>query len=232
MPLTRAELLERLAQHEDSFVERKPEGADFKPTLVAFANSVPPGRDAILYVGIRDDGKVLGLANADTLQKKIQKFCQVTCYPPIAFTSELLTVEEKPILAVVIPPSPERPHFAGSSYTRLGTENVRVSPQLFAELITSRSGKAAELLRYRQSPVTVVSMKARPGYPEAGRVKAGTTMTTEPRRMTDCRILDVNPFFVRLEQHGTRFSEPLANIAISYDEERHCPLLIVHLDGA
>jgi predicted HTH transcriptional regulator len=232
MPLTRTELVERLAQHEDSFVERKLEGGDFKPTLVAFANSVPPGRDAVLYIGIRDDGEVVGLANPDALQKKIQQFCQDTCYPPIAFTTELVAVKEKPVLAIVIPPSPERPRFAGSAYTRLGTKNMPASPELFAELITSRSGKAAELLRYRQSPITVISMKARPGHPEAARVRAGTPMSPEPRRIDDCSIRDVNPYFVRFEQHGTRFSEPLANIEISYDEERHRPLLIIHLDGA
>ena len=52
--MTREELLKRLKDHEDNFTERKLEGAksaELRKTLVAFANSVPEGRLAILFIG-------------------------------------------------------------------------------------------------------------------------------------------------------------------------------------
>lgn len=108
MPLTRAELQARLALHEDSFVERKLEGADFRPTVVAFANSVPRGRDAVLFIGVHDNGEIGGISNADSIQKKLQTLCRETCYPPIDFQTELLSIDSKQVLAVVIPPSAHR----------------------------------------------------------------------------------------------------------------------------
>jgi hypothetical protein len=202
-----------------------------KPTVVAFANSVPYGREAVLYVGVRDDGTILGLSNADSIQKKVQALCADTCYPPIQFTTELLPVEDKHILAVVIPPSDRRPHFAGGAYIRQGTKNIPANDSAFAELVTSRSSLAAELLKHRDALVTVVSAKNRLGYPELEDMRAGTTLRGQLRR-EECRILDVYPFFVRFELQSRRFAEPLRNLTLSYDEEKHRLLILVHLDGA
>jgi predicted HTH transcriptional regulator len=56
---------------QDSFVERKSasDAGDWIRTIVAFANSTPPGRCGVLYIGVRDDGTVEGLANLDSVQK-------------------------------------------------------------------------------------------------------------------------------------------------------------------
>ncbi len=63
------ELLARLRQPEDNFTERKSEGAasraELRKTLVAFANSVPEGRTAVLYIGVDDDGTPMGVSNPD-----------------------------------------------------------------------------------------------------------------------------------------------------------------------
>lgn len=229
MPTNREELTARLRLHEDSFVERKLEGHDIMPTIVGFANSVPTGRDAILFIGVRDNGEVVGVKNADSLQKKLQKSCKTDCYPPIACFTELLVVDEKQIVAVVIPPSLNRPHFAGPAYIRKGSTTVAASEEAFADLINARTSKAAELLRYRGQPITVVSIKNRLGQPEHTETRGGTTLHGQMRRY-DATILDVNSFFVRFEINQTRYSEPLDNITISYDEEKHKPLVHVHLD--
>lgn len=53
-----SELSRRLADTEDQFTERKPEGAGsnaFKKAIVAFANTVPPNRTGVLFVGVGDD---------------------------------------------------------------------------------------------------------------------------------------------------------------------------------
>ena len=49
--MSQAELTSRLADKEDNFVERKPKKVndrELRQTAVAFANSVPEGREAVL----------------------------------------------------------------------------------------------------------------------------------------------------------------------------------------
>jgi len=52
----------RLRDLEDGFTERKRQGAanpaTIRKTLVAFANSVPTGQSAVLFIGVADDGRV------------------------------------------------------------------------------------------------------------------------------------------------------------------------------
>ena len=231
--IVRSDLISRLEQHEDSFVERKPNASNLEPTLVAFANSVPEGREAIIYLGIRDNDEIIGIENTDSVQKKIQKMCDEICYPRIHFTTEIFTRQGKTVLAVVIPPSRTKPHFAGPAYIRHGSKSIKATAELYENLITSRQAKAAELLRYKDKPVTVFSRKQRLGRPEFSVVKRGTSYGGQ-ERYYQCQIREVTPFYVTLVDvgSGTSFSEPLRNVEISYDNEKWCPLLIVRLDDA
>ena len=231
--LVRRDLIERIRDHEDSYVERKPEGGDLKRTIVAFANSVPAEREAVLYVGVGDKGDIIGINNSDSLQKKIRKICLDDCYPPIHFTTEILRIDGNEILAVIIPPSPNKPHFSGPAFIRRGSESVSASPDLFNDLITSRNSKCYEILRYKNQIVTIVTQKGKLGRPEFLFIRAGTTMQSETTKH-ECRIELVTPFAVKFidiasERH---FTEPLQNIEISYDDEKERPLLIVKLDSA
>lgn len=230
--IVRADLIMRLKYHEDSFVERKPNASDLEATVVAFANSVPVGREAIIYVGVRDNGEVIGVDNADSAQKKIRKTCQDKCYPPVHFTTEILPMKDgKVILAVVIPPSMEKPHFTGAAYIREGSESVKATPELYNDLITSRHTKAGELLCYKKQPVTLFTRKRELGRPEFAAVVQGTSHRGPPRE-EQCRVLRVTPFYVMLEVTGSgvSFSEPLRNVEMSYDNKRNQPLLIVRFD--
>ncbi len=70
--MTPSDLLERLNDNEDGFTERKTEAAkplEFRQTLVAFANSVPEGQLAVLFIGVANNGKVVGVTNSDSLQR-------------------------------------------------------------------------------------------------------------------------------------------------------------------
>ena len=115
--MTTDDLLKLLGNHEDNFVERKQEGvkeADLRRTLCAFANTVPEGRVAVLFIGLHDKtGAPTGVSNPDQLQKRVREVCHDDCYPPLEYKSEVLTVEGKAIVAVVVPYSTARPHFAG-----------------------------------------------------------------------------------------------------------------------
>ena len=229
MSLTRENLVRRLKEHEDSYVERKKSAQrdPVKKTLVALANSLPTGREAVLYLGVADDGEILGLGNADDIQKKVRSWCVKECYPEIQYTTELLTIDGKTVLAIVVHPSERKPHFTGRAYVRRGTENIEASDEMYREMVYSHTAKVAELMRYRGMTVTVFTEKYRPGIPDF-KPRDGYLARYE------CEILDVNAHFVKMAMSdgSLRFTEPLMNIVISQDEEENRPLLIVTKEGA
>ena len=71
--LSDTDILARLTNFEDAFVERKSTGdtKDLLKTAVAFANSTPIGYPAILFYGVTDKGEPEGKANLETLQETI-----------------------------------------------------------------------------------------------------------------------------------------------------------------
>jgi len=145
---TNEELLRRSTE-EDNFIERKLEGVsseDLRKTMVAFANSVPDGRYAVLYIGMDDQGNIAGVQNTDSLQKKISKYCIEDCYPAIAHRTEVLQRNGTSFIAVVIEPSRTKPHFSGAAYVRQGSQSVRATERLYDELILSRNDKARAIL--------------------------------------------------------------------------------------
>jgi hypothetical protein len=155
-----ATLLERLRSGEDSLIEFKPQGAgpaDFKRTLVAFANSVPDSGVATLFIGVGDRGQILGVENPDKLQKDIRKICEDDCFPPISHTTRLITQESKIILVVMVGFSAERPHFSGAAYIRKGSESIKASEEVYEDLISSRNDKARRLLAYKDKPITIAN---------------------------------------------------------------------------
>jgi predicted HTH transcriptional regulator len=159
--LSDEELLLRLKNFEDNFVERKTSGdsKDWLKTIVAFANSTPVGYPAVLYIGVRNDGtpeeKTVDL---DSLQRTFNEKVR-DAYPPIYRLPKILDVRGKQVLAVIVPGSEQRPHFAGQAYIRKGSETVEASDEQFANLIAMRSSKAYEILKWKGKPITVDSMR-------------------------------------------------------------------------
>src|SRR5260370_39278258 len=120
--MTRDELLERLKQDEDALVERKTKGdrSGVMETLVAFANSVEPGQEAVLFLGVRPDKTVVGVENADKLQQSVHDWALNECYPPVGVKFQVLDhLGPGLVLAIIVPPSKERPHFTGQAYKRV-----------------------------------------------------------------------------------------------------------------
>ena len=111
------DFLNLLGNHEDNFVEKKQEGVrpdELRRTVSAFANTVPEGRVAVLFIGIHDKtGQAVGVINTDQLQKRVREVYHNDCYPPINYTSVVLNVDGKSVVAIVIPPSSAKPHFTG-----------------------------------------------------------------------------------------------------------------------
>src|SRR6516164_9465075 len=113
------DIIGRLRNFEDNFVERKT-SSDTKGwlrTTVAFANSVPEGYPGILFVGEKNDGRIERDPDIETVQKTYNEVINAA-YPPIFALPKVMSVEGKQFLAVLVPGSPLRPHFAGKAYVR------------------------------------------------------------------------------------------------------------------
>lgn len=202
------ELLLRLCNTEDSFVERKlfSDSGDWLKTVVAFANSTPIKYPAVLFIGVKNDGtpEEKG-ANLESVMKTFgQKVSKA--YPEIYYLTKILRVADKEVLAIVIPGSPQGPHFAGPSYVRVGSESKVASEEQFGSLIASRCSKVREILKWRGELVTV----------EATR-RDGVIVVAEEM------VVDCNQFYVTLEDkaHKHRESCPLARTEASFDQQKN-----------
>ncbi|WP_124543281.1 AlbA family DNA-binding domain-containing protein [Piscinibacter terrae] len=223
--MTPEQLLQKVSDHEDNFVERKVEGvsaSELRQTACAFANSVPEGREAVLLVGIHDKGQVLGVGNTDALQKRIRDACDNDCYPPIACSMQILDVAGKKVVAAVFPSSARRPHFSGPAYVRRGSESPKATAEQYEELILSRVDKAREIVQHRDQLFTVQGI----GY------KLGSNRPLQDatyKESRECRLLGCTAHLVTFEDinSGVRFSEPLAHTTITYDHEKWRTMVLV-----
>jgi hypothetical protein len=213
--LTDQEIHSRLRQFEDHFVERKTSGdsKDWLKTAVAFANSTPIGYPAILFIGVRNDGSLEGGVNFDSLQQTFNRILE-DVYPPIYCLSKIVADAGKQCLAVIIPGSPQRPHFAGPSYVREGSQTKKASEAQFTQLISERSGKAYEILKWMGKEITVV-------FPGVEEILHGTTY----RKAGETGVATLaacNQFYVTLKLHVSIrrpefYSYPVQLIEISFD---------------
>jgi len=202
-PPTEEELLLWLKGTEHSFVERKvfSDSKDWLKTVVGFANSAPVNYPAVLFIGAKDDGSPEQKAeNLDSIQKSLADKLRAA-YPAIYYFTKILHVKTAEILAVIVPGSAERPHFAGQSYVREGSKTVEASKEQFDALIASRNSKAYEILRWKGKTITVVSMPPDP---------RGSAVIGEGK-VTDC-----NQHYVTVGS----VSLPLERIYILFDDKR------------
>ncbi len=207
-----SDLLAQMKNYEDQFVERKTckDQKDWKKTAVAFANSAPIGLPAVLFIGVKNNGEVeVPQENLDDVQKKFNVQMQKVC-PRIAYIPKIVTDNGRQALAIIIPGSPLRPHFAGPAYIRRGSETVDASEQQFAQLVAQRNSKAARILEWKDKPVTVVN-------------RTGMGHHISESNWPDATITDCNEFYVTLQSGASTTvpsSFPLSRVDISFDNDK------------
>jgi Putative DNA-binding domain len=200
---------------ENNFVERKPLAAkaDWLQVAVAFANSAPIGYPAILFIGVKDDGTPES-TNADhdwekqqvTVSREISR-----AYPPIYCVYKILRDDaSQECLAVIIPGSPDRPHFAGKSYVRIGPQTKEVSGAQFDRLVAERSSKAYKIREWIGKEI---------GF---ARIEQGV-LRSRPATLLDCNQHYVS---VSVEWNRTNIgpptSYPLNRTEISFNNSMNC----------
>jgi Schlafen, AlbA_2 len=209
---TDRELLAKLKNTEDNFVERKTFGddKDWLRTTVAFANSAPVGFPCILFIGVRDAGDFQGGdVNLDTLQRKLNGRL-ANAYPRIPYFVKTISEGEKEALAVIVSGSPSRPHFAGPPFVRRGSHTHEMSAEEYQEASAFQNSKAARILEYKDKVVSVVNVRPSDQY---------TTLWPSGVIVVYC-----DQHYVTLQQSpgGRRSSFPLEMVRLNFDDERNC----------
>ncbi len=232
LELTDHDILLRLKSTEDSTVERKTANdyRDCLKTTVAFSNSLPVDDPAIIFVGVRDDGTVEDNNNLESLQKKVSAEIGKV-YPPIY--PQMKAMKDgggKEFLAVIVRGSENRPHFAGPSYIRDGTQTREASEQHFTRLIAERNSKAREILKWKGNQITLL-------FPSAEfNTTVGLRLKGRDENLS-AHVLDCNQFCVTLqvmrsEKDSRRAAIPLSQVEISFDPRGagRLSLIVVHKD--
>lgn len=199
--LSDEDILGRLADTEDSTVERKT-ASDYRDclkTAVAFSNSLPVDDPGIIFVGVGNDGTVQDNRNLDSLQGDVSREIR-KIYPPIYPQMKVMRDSTgREFLAVIVRGSENRPHFAGPSYVRDGSQTVGASKEQFDRLIAERNSKTYALREWLGMAV---------------QVRRGSGFIAEAWEVEDC-----NQFYVVLKhlRGGMSESFPLSQIELAYD---------------
>ena len=201
---------------EDSLLERKVESdlRDLLKTLVAFANSVPPGHIATILIGEKDDGTIAGVTNPDNIQKSVRKECE-KIYPPILWRSQTYEKDGKFCVRVEIEYSGETPHFGGPAWVRKGSESIPASDEVFQRLIEFRLSKVREVAIWLNREVTI-------GIDPASMPHVEGPIWSLPIRWAhftkEAVLVFVNSAWATFEVVSKRQSEPLEKLILSWDD--------------
>ena len=164
--------------------------------IVAFAN----GDGGTLYVGVDDDGRIIGLSDADATFQSLTNICRDRCIPPISPVIEELTVNGQDIIVLAVRPELNRlkPYrtAGGRFYIRTGKDKKDATGR---ELI--RIAQAAGELHYDESPVlgTSVADLSLPAFSAYHQLQFGLTLEEQ------------------LEQSGLDLHTLLRNLRLLHD---------------
>jgi len=211
------ELLLRLNNFEDSFVERKTasDQRDWIPATVAFANSAPIGFPCVLFIGARNDGTIEGKANLDSLQKTYTKLLQEV-YPAVPTDSRIVVQNGLSCLAIIVLGSPERPHFPCHAFVRVKSETKLANDEIVRQLLDERNSKAYQLKQWIGTQITVDKLNVE-----------HTLLRGNIGGSFQAKLTEANRFWLSIEApHGVE-SFPLRRVELSYDPKLKQPKLEV-----
>lgn len=132
---------------------------DIKKEIIAFANC-DGGK---LYIGVRDDGTVVGLNNPDEVSLQISNMVRDSIKPDVTMFLHYQTVEEngKEIVAVDIQRGTDRPYYLAKKgmrpdgvYVRQGYSSVPATDTAIRRMIKETDGDRFEAMRSLNQELT------------------------------------------------------------------------------
>ena len=132
---------------------------DIKKEIIAFANSA----GGTLYVGVADDGNIVGVENPDMVIQQISNMERDSIKPDITMFTRYAAknVEGKQIVAVEIQRGTERPYYLAKKglrpegvYVRQGTSSVPATSTAIRRMIKDTDGDSFEAMRSLEQNLT------------------------------------------------------------------------------
>lgn len=145
---------------ESEFVELKSEVvSDLCKEIIAFANT----KGGTLYIGVEDDGTVIGIADADKTTLQINNMIRDSIKPDVTMfiRYETQEVDGKHIIAVTVQKGTDRPYYLGSKglkpsgvYVRSGTASDPATDTAIRKMIKETDGDCFEDMRSLEQNLT------------------------------------------------------------------------------
>lgn len=132
---------------------------DIKKEIVAFANT----RGGKLYIGVEDDGTVLGVDHTDFVIQQIANVSRDAIKPDVTLFMRynVLTIDEKSVIEVEIQCGAHKPYYLASKglrpegvFVRQGTSSVPASDTAIRHMIKETDGDNYEELRSLNQDLT------------------------------------------------------------------------------
>lgn len=132
---------------------------DIKKEIIAFANSA----GGTLYVGVADDGNIVGVENPDMVIQQISNMVRDSIKPDITMFTRYAAknVEGKQIVAVEIQRGTERPYYLAKKglrpegvYVRQGASSVPATSTAIRRMIKDTDGDSFEAMRSLEQNLT------------------------------------------------------------------------------
>lgn len=132
---------------------------DIKKEIIAFANSA----GGTLYVGVADDGRVVGVENPDGVTQQISNMVRDSIKPDVTLFTRYETKMEdgKQIVAVEVQRGTERPYYLAKKglrpegvYVRQGTSSVPATTTAIRRMIKDTDGDSFEAMRSLEQNLT------------------------------------------------------------------------------
>ncbi len=137
---------------------------DIKKEIIAFANC----DGGTVYVGVADDGTVLGVENADECALQISNMVRDTVKPDVTMFIhyETLDCEEKAVVAVNVQRGTNRPYYLAKKglrpegvYVRQGYSSVPATDTAIRQMIKETDGDSFENMRSINQTLTFGATK-------------------------------------------------------------------------
>ncbi len=137
---------------------------DIKKEIIAFANS----DGGTLYIGVRDDGEVIGLNDPDGTALQVSNMVRDSIKPDVTMFLHYKTVEEdgKNIIAIHVQRGTDRPYYLAKKgmrpegvYVRQGYSSVPATDSAIRRMIKETDGDRFETMRCLDQELTFEATK-------------------------------------------------------------------------
>lgn len=137
---------------------------EIKKEIIAFANC----NGGKLYIGVKDDGTVIGVDDADNVSLQISNMVRDTIKPDVTMFVHYETIEEKgkEIIAIDIQRGTDRPYYLAKKgmrpegvYVRQGYSSVPATDNAIRRMIKETDGDRFEAMRSLNQDLTFEATK-------------------------------------------------------------------------